>query len=137
MNNLSSENDEMSASVETELNWISARMRTDIAPPNVGSVGARILKTARTLGWNYFRAKAYWYADERIDPKPAELRRVEKVTGKQYAPHRELRSVDQLISNAEALLEGQDPDFHRGFVAALRAMVGALDRTGTGTRRDG
>lgn len=119
-----SENSEMS-----EVMWISERLREDVAPR--GSVKARIREAATKLQWKYSRTKDAWYGDERISIKPRELRRVEQITGKTYAPHPELRSVDQLIANAEALMDGTDPDFHRGFVAALRAMAGALDRTGT------
>ena len=39
---------------------------------------------------------------------------------------------DRLIARADALLEGSDADFRRPFVAALRALFGAVDRSRTG-----
>lgn len=121
MSEKASENSEMS-----ELVWVQQRLRQDIAPS--GSVKARIREAATKLQWKYSRAKGAWYGDQRISIKPRELRRVEQITGKQYAPTRELRDVDQLIRNAEALMDGADPDFNRAFVTAIRALAGIADR---------
>lgn len=123
MFNKSSEKSEVS-----ELVWASEQMRERIAPR--GSVKERIRSAARALGWSYSRTRTLWYADERASIKPRELRAIETVADIHYG-REELRSIDQLIANADALLMGSDPDFVGAFVAAFRAMAGALDRTGT------
>jgi hypothetical protein len=112
----------------SELAFASEMMREKIAPPSLSSsISARILAAARALRWKYSRAKDVWYADERVSIKPRELRKIEELSGVQYGKA-EADSVALLISRADALLESQDPDFHGPFVAALRALVGALDR---------
>lgn len=103
-------------------------MRDHIAPPQLGSVKARIRHAAYKLGWTHTRTKDAWYADPRISISGEELTRVETISGLEYA-RKELRSVEELISRADALLDGPDADFHRPFVAAFRAFIGALDRT--------
>jgi hypothetical protein len=123
MSNKSSEKSEMS-----ELAWASERLQKDIAPN--GSVKERVRDAALALGWKYSRARTVWYADERASLKPKELRRIEEITGAEYGRN-ERAEVDRLISRADALLMGNDPDFHGPFVAAVRAFFGALDRTGT------
>ena len=123
MSHKSSEKSEMS-----ELAWASERLQEDIAPR--GSVKERIRDAARTLGWKHSRARTIWYADERASIKPKELRRIEEITGVEYGRN-ERAEVDRLIAKADALLMGNDPDFHGPFVAAVRAFFGALDRTGT------
>lgn len=112
-----------------ELSWASDRLRKDIAPH--GGVKERIRDAAVALGWKYSRARTRWSADERASVKPKELRRITEVTGIEYG-HEELRSVEQLIANADALLMGNDPDFVGAFVAAFRTFAGALDRSRTG-----
>ncbi len=42
----------------------------------------------------------------------------------------ELRSVDAIIANADALTMGTDPDFAGAFATALRAFIGAFHRPG-------
>jgi hypothetical protein len=123
MSNKSSEKSEMS-----ELAWASERLQKDIAPN--GSVKERVRDAALALGWKYSRARTVWYADERASLKPKELRRIEEITGVEYGRN-ERAEVDRLIAKADALLMGNDPDFHGPFVAAVRAFFGALDRTGT------
>ncbi len=126
MSEKSSENAEMS-----ELAWAQGVLQKRIAP--LGSekfVETRIRNAARKLGWKFSRARTVWYQDERASIKPHELRRIEELTGLKYG-QQELRSVEDLIANADALLAGNDPDFHRPFVAAFRAFVGALDRART------
>jgi hypothetical protein len=103
-------------------------MRDHIAPPQLGSVKARIRHAAYKLGWTHTRTKDAWYADPRISISGEELTRVETISGLEYA-RKELRSVEDLISRADALLDGPHADFHRPFVTAFRAFIGALDRT--------
>lgn len=113
-----------------ELDWASDTLRNYVAPP--GSAGGkleRIRKAARDLKWSFSHTKDVWYADERVSIKPRELRDIEEVSGVKYG-RQEIREVSDLIANADALLEGTDPDFHSAWVAAFRAFVGAVDRTG-------
>ena len=103
-------------------------LKTRIAPPTVGSVKARITHAAWKLGWSISRTKDAWYADPRISIDGEELTRVEQVSGLEYAK-RELQSLDDLIAKADALLDGPEADFHRPFVDAFRAFIGALNRS--------
>lgn len=119
-----SEKSEMS-SVE----FVSDALRRRVAPPSVGAVKARIRHAARQLGWSYSRTKDAWYADPRIAIRHEEMRRVEEVAGVSHG-RAELKEIDRFIARADALLEGTDADFHRPFVAALRALFGAVDRPG-------
>ena len=114
-----------------ELAWASEMLQERIAPPGSASnKKGRIGVAASELGWRYSRVKDVWYRDERVSLKPKELREIEEVSGVEYG-RKELREVDQIISRADALLEGHDPDFYGAFVAGLRAFFSALDRTGT------
>jgi len=104
-------------------------LKNDIAPlGSAQNVKDRIRLAARRLGWSFTRTKDVWYADPRVSIDGEELRAIEQVSGVSYG-RSEARSVDDLIARAEALLEGKDADFHRPFVAALRAFVGAIYRT--------
>ena len=114
-----------------ELAFASDALRNRIAPPALApSVGERIRAASLRLRWSFSRTKDVWYADPRVSLKPRELRTIEDTAGVRYA-HEELRTVDQLIANAEALLDGNEADFYRPFVAAFRAMAGAFDRSRT------
>ena len=112
----------------SELAFVSCQMREVIAPK--GSVKERIRTAARRLQWSHTRTMSLWYADPRASVKPSELREVEQLSGIRYAQD-ELRTVDEMLARADALLDGPEADFHRPFVAAFRAFVSALDRPGT------
>jgi hypothetical protein len=114
-------------------------MQSNIAPRSMGPVGkVRLPHAQRVLGrrgWTANRVRDLWYQDRRAaEPSWQEITDLEQLTGLEYA-RQELRSVDQLIANADALTMGTDPDFAGAFATALRAFVGALDRTRAG--RDG
>jgi len=125
MSEKSSEKSEMS-SVE----FVSFALRDRVAPPSIGMVSARIRHAARRMGWSYSRTKDAWYADPRVSISADELRAIEDQTGLRYG-REELRTVEQLIGQAEALLAGTDEDFHRPFLAALRAVARLADRART------
>lgn len=112
----------------SELVWAQRTLKKHVAP--AGSVKDRIRVAANRLGWGFNRTRDVWYADPRVAIRPRELRRIEEVTGLGYA-RKELSSVEAMLERADALLEGPDADFHRPFIAALRAFAGALDRPGT------
>ena len=106
-----------------------------VAPKSIGPVKVR-LPHAQTImgrrGWSANRVRDLWYRDPRASaPKWEEINDLEQITGLEYA-RQELRTNDQLIANADALLMGTDPDFASAFVTALRAFAGAFHRTGTG-----
>lgn len=125
------ENSEMS-----DLTWAQHALRNHVAPVgSAQSVETRIRLAARRLGWKFSRACMVWYGDERVAIKPAELRRVEQVTGLEYG-RTELRAVEALIGQADALLMGNDPDFHGAFVAGMRAFASAFYRARTGRDAD-
>lgn len=123
-----SEKSEMS-SVE----FVQYALRTRIAPPDVGqSVAERIRYAARRLGWSYSRTKDAWYADPRISIKADEVRKIEEATGARYG-REELREIDAIISRADEILDSQGTSSRGALAAALRTILGALDRPGTGT----
>jgi len=114
----------------SELAFASNAMRQRIAPPALGSVKQRINRAAAALRWSASRTRDVWYADPRVSIKPRELRKIEEIAGVAYG-RKELSEIDAIISRADALLMGTDPDFVRPFLAALRALAGHPDRTGT------
>jgi hypothetical protein len=119
-----SENSEMS-----EIDWASTQLQERIAPASLSShIGERIRHAARTLKWKPSRAKDIWYGDERVSIKPRELREIEELTGVRYG-HIELTEIDQLIRNADAILARQGTGSGSPVLAALRALVGAADRS--------
>lgn len=124
MSEITSEKSEMSAA-----EFAQYALRGYVAPPAVGPVKARLRHATKKLGWSANRVKDVWYADPRVRITADELRSLEEYTGLRYG-REELRTVDEIISRADALLMGQDADFHRPFVAAFRAFVRALDRPG-------
>ena|SRR5690554_4976114 len=121
-----SENSEMS-----ELVFASNAMRNHIALVGCAQyVETRIRIAATKLRWKFSRARDVWYADERVSLKPRELRDIEQVAGVRYG-REEVRDINDIISRADALLVGDEADFYRPFVIALRAMAGAFDRPRT------
>lgn len=109
--------------------YVQTALQSRIAPPSIGSVKARIRHASRKLGWIHSRTKDTWYADPRIALRAEELRDVEQQTGLRYG-REELRSVEQLINQADALLDGPEADFYRPFFTALRAVARIADRAG-------
>jgi len=93
-------------------------LRWHIAPPSVGSVKARLRHAASKLGWSSNRAKDVWYGDPRIRISADELRAIEEITGLRYG-REELRSVDELIEQADRILGHTDEDFFRPFIKLL------------------
>lgn len=122
---ISSEKSEMS-----ELVFASRMMREVISPPGAAaSKSERIRNAALALRWKFSRARDVWYADERVSLKPSELRRIEEVSGIKYGQD-ELQEVSSLIDRATRIVERGDPRIDSALIAALRALVGALDRSG-------
>jgi hypothetical protein len=115
--------------------FVQFAMTERIAPRSMGPVKVRLSYTQSVLGrrnWTPNRVRDLWYADPRASaPKWEEIHDVEELTGLEYA-RQELRTNDQLIAQADALLMGTDPDFAGAFVAALRAFAGAVHRSRTG-----
>lgn len=109
--------------------YVQTALQSRIAPPSIGSVKARIRHASRKLGWSHSRTQDTWYADPRIALRAEELRDVEQQTGLRYG-REELRSVEQLINQADALLDGPEADFYRPFFTALRAVARIADRAG-------
>lgn len=105
-------------------------LRHHVAPPSLGSVKARLRHAARQLGWTPNRVRDAWYADPRISIGADEIKQIEEKTGLRYG-REELRTIEELIGQADALLMGADEDFHRPFLAALRAVARIADRTRT------
>lgn len=105
-------------------------LRNHIAPASLGSVKARLRHAARRLGWSHNRVRDAWYADHRISISADEIRKIEEKTGLRYG-REELRTIEELIGRADAILAHTDEDFHRPFLAALRAVARLADRTRT------
>ena len=106
-------------------------LRHHVAPPDIGSVKARLRLAARRLGWTHNRVRDAWYADHRISISADELRQIEEKTGLRYG-REELRTIDELINRADALMDGPDADFYRPFLAAMRAAARLVDSARTG-----
>jgi hypothetical protein len=120
----------------SDLTWSRDMLHNHVAPKgSAASVGERIRNAALALKWKHSRTATLWYADERASVRPAEIRRLEDVTGVQYG-QREVREVSDFIARADALLMGSDPDFYSAFVAALRSVAGAAHRARTGRSGD-
>ncbi|MCO5159651.1 MAG: hypothetical protein M9939_00825 [Mesorhizobium sp.] len=116
----------------SSVEFVQDALRQHVAPPGSGvSVGDRIRIASRRLRWGYSRTRDVWYADPRIKISADELRQVEENTGLRYG-RKELRSIEEVIAKADALLVGEEADFYRPFVDAFRAMARALDRSGVG-----
>ena len=105
-------------------------LRNHVAPPSLGSVKVRLRQAARRLGWTANRVKDAWYADPRISIGADEIKKLEEITGLRYG-REELRSINELINRADALLDGPEADFFRPFVDAVRAMARLANRAGT------
>lgn len=109
-------------------------LRERLAPRAIGSVKERLERATRELvrrNWTRNRVRDLWYADPRASaPEWTEIADLEELTGLKYA-RQEVRTNDQIIAYADALLMGSDPDFVGAFVTALRAMVGLPDRSRT------
>lgn len=108
--------------------FVQSALHERVAPPSLGSVGRRLQHATRVLSrrqWSANRVRDCWYADPRISLNAEEVRDIEELTGLRYG-RQELKEFDELIARADSLLEGQDADFYRPFVAALRAFAGAL-----------
>lgn len=112
----------------SSVEFVQDALRNHVAPPSIGSVKARMRHASRRLGWSANRVKDAWYADPRISVGADEVRKIEETTGLRYG-REELRSVEELIGRADALLAHSDEDFHRPFIAALRAVARAFDRS--------
>ncbi len=109
-------------------------LQTGLAPRALGSVKERLRHSTRILtkrNWTANRVRDLWYNDPRASaPKWEEVADLEELTGLQYA-RQEVRTNDQVIAYADALLLGSDPDFASAFVTALRSVVGLRNRSRT------
>jgi hypothetical protein len=114
----------------SSVEFVQYALRERVAPPSLGSIKARIRYASNALGWTANRTKDAWYADPRISISADELRQIERKTGLRYAQE-ELRTNDDLISRAEALMVGHEADFYSAFIAALRSLARPHHRTGT------
>lgn len=139
MSEKSSEKSEMS-SVE----FAQHALKTRLAPPALGSVGARLCHATRKIlaydrkqaeqldrepQWTANRVKDCWYADTRIKPNADQIRDLEELTGLRYG-REELRELDALIDRADALLGGTDQNLHSSVLNAMRSFIRALAGAG-------
>jgi hypothetical protein len=118
----------------TTAEFSQSAMQGYLAPPSLGPVKVRLGHAMRLLqrrGWTANRVRDRWYNDQRASaPTWDEINDLEELTGLRYA-REELRTNDELIAKADALLMGNDPDFVGAFVAALRTFAGFRNRPGT------
>lgn len=110
----------------SSVEFSSIALKRYVAPKGSGqNVKDRIRVAARKLGWSFSRTKDVWYADPRVSISAEELRVIEETAGVKYG-RAQVRSIDELIAKADALLDGPNADYHRPFVDAFRAFIGAL-----------
>ena len=114
----------------SSVEFVQFSLRNYVAPPGTGPVKQRIRSASRRLGWSYSRTKDAWYAAPRMSISADELRKVEETAGVRYG-REEVRSLNELIARADALLDGPEASFYRPFVDAFRSMARAFDRPGT------
>lgn len=119
---------ELEKSEMSSVEFVQYALRSHIAPPDAGPVKVRLRQAARKLGWTHSRTKDAWYADPRISISADEIRNIEALTGLRYG-REELRTVEELIARADALLDGPEADFFRPFADAIRAMARIAHRT--------
>lgn len=123
-----SENTSEKSEMQSELVWASQTLKCVVAPPGAAASKLERIRLAATmLRWKFSRAKDVWYADERVSLKPREIRKIEEITGVTFG-RKEIDELDQFISRADALLEGQDEDFYRPFVDAFRQALRTVAR---------
>lgn len=112
----------------------------DVVPVSAGAtIGERIQKTARALGWSHNRTRDIWHEQaRRIDAyEMDQLRRARR--DRQLSEARKAHAeLTELIAGMEEHLSRIDADFHREAIDALRssrgkaaATVGGMDRAGT------
>lgn len=110
--------------------FVQFTLQERIAPLGSGkNVKDRIRAASRMLGWSYSRTKDAWYADPRISISADEIRVIEETAGVRYG-RKEITENDRIIAKAEALLVGEDENLSRSFIAAFRAFLSVMDRTG-------
>ena len=119
-----SENREMYALVE----FCQEALHTRIAPPNYGSVKARINRCARCLKWSPSRVRDVWYGDPRVSLKAEELQQIERESGIKYARN-ELEELEHIERKLVELL-GKDQGFRSIIASAIREALGDMDRSG-------
>lgn len=113
----------------SSVDFASTALQRYVAPKGSGhNVKDRITRAARRLGWSVSRTKDVWYADPRVSISAEELRVIEEAAGVKYG-RAEARTIEELISKADALLAGPEADFYRPLVDGFRAFIRALDRT--------
>ena len=134
MSEKSSEKSEMSS-----LEFAQVALQSRVAPPSLGSAGIRLRHAISALlrhdrkrdnrkrRWTATRVKDCWYADDRITLNADEIRDLEELTGLSYG-QQELRTNDELIDQASALLAGHETDFYSAFFTALRSMARPSNR---------
>lgn len=109
-------------SMSSVTDFASTNIKYRIAPAgSAENIKARIRLASRKLGWSFSRTRDVWYADPRVSIKPHELRQIELKSGVEYG-RAELRTVEDLISKADQLLDSQDADFYGEFRTALRTF---------------
>lgn len=128
----------------SSVEFVRDALRDHVAPTSIGAGKVRQAFAYRKLkkheretperkrkrSWTPNRVKDFWHADERVAPDADELRDIEEMTGLRYG-REELRTNDELIAKADALMDGPEADFYRPFVTAFRAFHRALARPGT------
>jgi hypothetical protein len=100
--------------------------------PAGDSVKAAIGRAARRLKWKYTRARAFWYADDRIKASDDEANQLRIITNKQTGAVGNdvldrLESVEQML-RALASRMPQDDEFYRAHADLLGDAARQLGR---------
>lgn len=120
--------DKVVKKIMSSVEFTQNALRNHIAPAGVGSVKARLRHASRKLGWSASRTRECWYGRERVRISADEIKKIEETTGLRYG-REELRTIDELINRADALLHGTDADFYRPFLDAMRAAARLVGRS--------
>lgn len=106
----------------------------DAAP----TIAKRIQKTARKLGWSYYRTRDVWQEQaRRIDAFEMDQLRIGKVTRQLQEARRAHAELTALIAGMEATLSSIDEDFHRPTIDRLRESLSGASPAAGGVGRAG
>lgn len=111
--------------------WTADALQNHVAPQSVSShLGERQRYAARILRWSDSRVRDLWSNYQgRYQPSPEEVAQIENKTGLRFNARHELSENERLIIRAQSLLDGNATGSNRALAAALRALLGASDRT--------
>lgn len=117
-----SEHSEMSDAAQ------ASELVRDVVPVNGGAtIRARILATARRLGWNYSRTRDVWYEQaRRIDAHEMDQLRAALKKKEAQEANDDIQQLRARLARLETVLAVADADFHGPHIEAVRGQMRGL-----------